>query len=397
MTIQKIVANNSAEGLRRVSEEYGDDALILKTIKRNGRVEFFVEAADPIAELEVAEQTMAFDAPDRDAESDRQIKAQYREARLKMLSSIAEQADSDGSPIANPLQSKSLRKIQSEITVSSLLDSLMLTPGIAARLRGCKRIDEVTSNLSLMMTAEPPASDGVYAVVGPAGSGKTTSLMKVIVNHVEQHGENSCAIINCDRHSVGAMDRIQRFGDLVGVDVIQVGPDRELNQAIAGVSKRRLVVIDTPGLSPKSADLHQQLQAIDRSHYEISRLLVVPANLQYASMQMARKLYGGKRLTSCVATHMDEALSGGPIMSFLVQTELPLRYLGTGPRIPDDWVQADIPELIQTSLSLMDEEFAKAGMSDLTKKAVTKKARTQLRSKSEAASGMLQQDKVMDL
>ena len=36
-------------------------------------------------------------------------------------------------------------KIQSELTVNTLLDSLGLTPGVAARLRECKRTsDEVT-------------------------------------------------------------------------------------------------------------------------------------------------------------------------------------------------------------------------------------------------------------
>ena len=46
MPIQKIIANNSSEGLKRISDELGDDALILKTIKRNGRIEFFVEVAE---------------------------------------------------------------------------------------------------------------------------------------------------------------------------------------------------------------------------------------------------------------------------------------------------------------------------------------------------------------
>lgn len=405
MPIQKIIANNSAEGLRRISEEHGDDALILKTIKRNGRVEFFVEVDELVAEMDAATiaETQpsapmpqeAFGGSERDPETNKQIQAQYREARLKMLSAIAEQADNDefAEPYDPEPTRKPIRKIQSELTVNSLLDSLQLTPGIAARLRGCKRIDEVTANLAFMLESESALTDGIFAFVGPAGSGKTTSLMKVIVNHVMNYGENSCAIINCDRYSVGAMDRIQRFGELVGVDVIQVGPERDLNHAIASVAKRRLVVIDTPGLSPKSTDLHQQLQSIVRSHYEIQRLLVLPANLQYDSMQMARKLYGGKRLTTCIATRMDETMSCGALLSFLAQSELPIRYLGTGPQIPEDIVAADIPELIHTSISLMDEEFAKAGLSDLTKEELNKK----FGSRSSAASDILQQDKVMDL
>jgi flagellar biosynthesis GTPase FlhF len=399
MPIQKIIANNSSEGLKRISDELGDDALILKTIKRNGRIEFFVE----VAEAEVSpEPEVSLSVPQ--PEPDRRIKEQYREARLKMLSARADQADrpeSDQDDLASYTSAKPIRKIQSELTVNTLLDSLGLTPGVAARLRECKRIDEVTGNLALMVSTETALSDGIYAFVGPAGGGKTTSLMKVVVKHIMEHGENSCAIINCDRYSVGAIDRIQRFGELTGVDVIQVGPDRNLNEAIAAVAKRRLVAIDTPGLSPKSVDLLEQLQSINRSHYEISRLLVLPANLQYASMQMARKLYAGKRLSSCIATRMDEVPSCGALLSFLAQSELPLRYLGTGPQIPDDLEVANVPELIHLSLSLMDQEFAKAGISDLTKEKMDKNAKrsVQTRRARAAVSGRTDRavEKVMDL
>ena len=400
MPIQKIIANNSSEGLKRISDELGDDALILKTIKRNGRVEFFVEVDDLVTEPE-----QKIPQPDlAQAEPDRKIKEQYREARLKMLSSIADQADRPSnfedelaSQMESPLATKPIRKIRGELTVNTLLDSLQLTPGIAARLRDSKRIDEVTGNLALMLNTESPVTDGVYAFVGPAGGGKTTSLMKVIVNHVMQHGENSCAIINCDRYSVGALERIERFGELVGVDVLQVGADRDLNEAIAGVSKRRLVVIDTPGLSSKSSDLFEQLQSINRSHYEINRLLVLPANLQFAAMQMASKLYAGKRLSSCIATRMDEVPSCGPLISFLAQSELSLRYLGTGPQIPDDLEAASIPELIHLSLSLMDQEFAKAGITDLTKEEMDKNAKRSPRAAAKRQRADTAVEKVMDL
>ncbi len=211
--------------------------------------------------------------------------------------------------------------------------------------------------------------NGVEAIllfVGPAGSGKTTSLMKLVVQHVMEYGEQSCAIVNCDHHSVGARERIDRFGELVGVDVLQVNAELDLNRAIASVAKRQLVVIDTPGLGPKSEDLAQLLRTLASSHYEIARCLVVPANLQYESMCQARRLYASKKQASCIATRMDEATSCGPILSFIAHSELPIRYLGTGTKIPDDLISADSAELVSVAISLMGDEFAKAGLRDLT-------------------------------
>jgi flagellar biosynthesis GTPase FlhF len=400
MPIQKIIANSSSEGLRRISDEFGTDALILKTVKRAGKVEFFVEAPDQAQEAEAALLAAAMEADD-DHGPNQQIREEFREARLKMLSALAEQADqadrnTRGSkaleaPTDQQRPSRARHRIQTELTVSAFLDQLGLTPGVAARLRGYKRIDEVMANLAMQINVAEPIAEGIYAFVGPAGSGKTTSLMKLIVQHLAEFDGDSCAIINTDRYSVGARERIGRFGELVGVDVIQVGPDLSLNEAIARVAKRRLVVIDTPGLSPKSEDLTEQLYQLGSSHYDINRLMVIPANLQYQSMCQARKLYGNKQPVTCIATRMDEALSCGPVLSYLAQSEMPLRYLGTGTKIPEDFIEADATDLVQAAVGLMGDEFAKAGLTDFTKR------RTHAKRPEPADGNQIKQDKVLDL
>ncbi|MFN3237387.1 MAG: hypothetical protein ACE37D_10025 [Pseudomonadales bacterium] len=402
MPIQKIIANSSSEGLRRISDEFGTDALILKTIKRQGKVEFFVEAPDQAqAAQEEATLLAAAMAADEEQGPNQQIKEEFREARLKMLSALAEQADHAErnsqrasaleAPAEQPRTQRPRHRIQTELTVSAFLDQLGLTPGVAARLRGYKRIDEVMANLAMQINVADPITEGIYAFVGSAGSGKTTSLMKLVVQYLAEFDADSCAIINTDRYSVGARERIGRFGELVGVDVIQVGPDLNLNEAIARVAKRRLVLIDTPGLSPKSEDLTEQLYQLGTSHFDINRLMVIPANLQYQSMCQARKLYGSKQPVTCVATRMDEALSCGPVLSYLAQSEMPLRYLGTGTKIPEDFIEADATDLVQAAVGLMGDEFAKAGLTDFTKR------RTHAKRPEPADGDHIKQDKVLDL
>ncbi|MGK0336946.1 MAG: flagellar biosynthesis GTPase FlhF [Candidatus Azotimanducaceae bacterium] len=213
MSVQKIIANTTSEGLKRIREEIGNDALILKTVKRNGKVEFFVEAEDSVEEIENV-ALFASQAADPGEHSTGLI-TEYRDAKLKMLSSIAAKADApddmsvlddDGrEPVRQKRQS-----MRSELTVKNLIEALELTPAIGARLRGFKRIDEVVDNLALMIQPGPNVTEGIHAFVGPAGSGKTTSLVKLITRHIMQHGEDSCAIINCDRFRMGAREQPTR-------------------------------------------------------------------------------------------------------------------------------------------------------------------------------------------
>lgn len=384
MPVQKLIANTTNEGLKRIREEIGSDALILKTVKRNGKVEFFVEAEDPLDELNRVASTAK---PEEQPEG---LITEYRDAKLKMLSSIASKVDAidetEGLADAGRQPSRQKRQsIQSELTVKNLIEALELTPAIGARLRGFKRIDEVVDNLALMIQPGDSVTEGIHAFVGPAGSGKTTSLVKLITRHIMQHGEDTCAIINCDRFRMGAREQLTRLGELMGVDVLHVGPGLDLNQAIANVHKRRFVAIDMPGLGMQDEQLYTELFRLSSSHYQIQRFLVMPANLQFSAMQLAQNCFAGRKGSSCLLTRLDETSSLGAALSFLVQSAMPLAYTCDGPHIPEDLAFGRGDELVQLALKKLDGQFAKAEFTDLTNRETFRK------------QGSYSQEKVMDL
>lgn len=367
MPVQKLIARTTNEGLKRIREEIGSDALILKTIKRNGKVEFFVEADDP------GDLPMESQAPTLPDSADPALKHEYREARLKMLSAIAARSDERLPPepevrADNVLQDSHRRPIRnSELTVKGLIEELDLTPATGAKLRGFKRIDEVVDHLGMMIQPASGITKGIHAFVGPAGSGKTTSLIKLMTRQVLQFGEDSCAIINCDRYRMGAKEQMTRLGELMGIDVLHVGPELDLNQALAKVHKRQFIAIDMPGLGMQDEQLNAELFRLSSSHYDIRRFLVMPANLQFSAMQLVRNCFASRKGTSCILTRLDEVSALGAGLSFLVQSELPLAYTANGPHIPEDIKMGRGDELVQQALKLMGGQFAKAALSNLTK------------------------------
>jgi flagellar biosynthesis GTPase FlhF len=367
MPVQKLIAKTTSEGLKRIREEIGRDALILKTIKRNGKVEFFVEAEEPIEPKKPREEPASSDAADPG------LRNEYQQARLKMLSAIAARSDTakeltpdTGTP-SKPASGQRRQSMLTELTVKSLIEGLELSPATGARLRGFKRIDEVVDNLALMIQSAKNTTEGIHAFVGPAGSGKTTSLIKLMTRHILQFGEDSCAIINCDRFRMGAKEQMTRLGELMGIDVLHVGPSLDLNQALANVHKRQFIAIDMPGLGMQDEQLNAELFRLSSSHYDIRRFLVMPANLQFSSMQLVRDCFASRKGTSTILTRLDEVSSLGAGLSFLAQSELSLAYTSDGSHIPEDIAIGRGDELVHRAMKLMGGEFAKAALSDLTK------------------------------
>ena len=391
MPVQKLIANTTNEGLKRIREEIGSDALILKTIKRNGKVEFFVEAEERQQPDKTADDELPAET------GDPALQGEYREARLKMLSAIAARSDVEPTESNRQMTEETYQprqSMQAELTVKNLIEGLELTPAAGARLRGYKRIDEVVDNLALMVQPASAVTEGIHAFVGPAGSGKTTSLIKLITRHILQFGEDSCAIINCDRYRMGAREQMTRLGELIGVDVLHVGPGLDLNQAIASVHKRQFVVIDMPGLGMQDEQLNAELFRLSSSHYNIRRFLVLPANLQFSAMQLVRNCFAARKGTSCILSRLDETNSLGAALSFLAQSEIPLAYTSNGPHIPEDIAVGRGDVLVQQAMKMMGGQFAKAALSDLTKEQEFHKRQSSGYSES---GNSLQDNKVMDL
>jgi len=60
---------------------------------------------------------------------------------------------------------------------------------------------------------------GVFALIGPTGVGKTTSIAKIAAHHVLRHGPRSLALITADVYRIGAQEQLRAFGRMLGVPV----------------------------------------------------------------------------------------------------------------------------------------------------------------------------------
>ncbi|MCM0611543.1 flagellar biosynthesis protein FlhF [Marinobacter sediminum] len=191
---------------------------------------------------------------------------------------------------------------------------------------------------------------GVYALVGPTGSGKTTTIGKLAARHVLRHGSDSLVLVTTDRYRVAAHEQLFVFGRILNVPVRVVDESHSLDDILDELSDRHLVLIDTAGLTSSDKGYQEQLAELARSHHNIRTHLVVSATSQPRIMKSVWHCYKMANLAGCVMTKIDEALTLGESLGFVMETGLPVAYYTDGQKIPEDLHHAEAIPLVRLAV-----------------------------------------------
>ena len=191
---------------------------------------------------------------------------------------------------------------------------------------------------------------GAYALVGPTGSGKTTTIGKLAARYVLKHGSDSLALVTTDRYRVAAHEQLFVFGRILNVPVRVVDETHSLDDILDELSDRHLVLIDTAGLTSSDKGYQEQLAELARSHHNVKTHLVVSATSQPRIMKSVWHCYKMANLAGCVMTKIDEALTLGESLGFVMETGLPVAYYTDGQKIPEDLHHAEAVPLVRLAV-----------------------------------------------
>lgn len=203
---------------------------------------------------------------------------------------------------------------------------------------------------------------GVIALIGATGVGKTTTLAKLAAHYVAKHGTKDIALITTDTFRIAAQEQLHTYGRLLGVPVHTAANGEQLAQILKSLGDRRLVLIDTAGLSPRDARVNAQLDMLGKSG-KIKRLLVLPASSQAGDLDEAVRRFGAAPLYGCILTKLDEATRIGGALSTVIRRKLPVAYFCDGQRVPEDLhmaraypLAARAQQLAQQTVAQLDDE-----------------------------------------
>jgi flagellar biosynthesis GTPase FlhF len=200
--------------------------------------------------------------------------------------------------------------------------------GLAPLVPGADPKELVTDALARRIPMHPLRSGpGVIGFVGPGGAGKTRCVARLAAAHA-RHGTMPVSVIALRSPDGGA--ELRRLLAPYGVALHAVESGAEGAARIAGLRGDGLVLVDTPGVSPRSTgelrSLGAELDALapDELH------LAVPATIGPAA---AQELVGGVRelgVGALVLTHTDETEMLGTVIGLAIDSGLPLSYLARG-------------------------------------------------------------------
>jgi flagellar biosynthesis protein FlhF len=217
--------------------------------------------------------------------------------------------------------------------------------------------DQVSTAIPTLGADEIVEAGGVYALVGPTGVGKTTTLAKLASRCALRYGASRLAIITTDGYRVGAYDQLRAYAKILGVTLHAVQDPQALAAIVAGLGDRHLVLVDTAGMSQRDARLPAELAALDAAGAR--RLVLLNAAAQPEQLEDVARVYGAALAAGSILTKVDEAVKIGAALDCVSRHGLPLAYIANGQRVPEDLHAPSVPYLAHRALRPAgDEAFA---------------------------------------
>jgi flagellar biosynthesis protein FlhF len=255
------------------------------------------------------------------------------------------------------------------------LTALDIAPELARELTdempALKSSDELWRiPLALLVRHIPVADDrlldegGVAAVVGPTGVGKTTTIAKLAARFALRHGTRHVALVSTDGYRIGAREQLLTFARIIGVPMHVAADARELGDVLDSLAPRKLVLIDTAGMSRRDLRLEEQLRALARHGDRVRILLALAANTEHAALEDCVRIFAPLKPGACVLTKVDEAASLGAALSTVIRHRLPIAHVTDGQRVPEDlhagsarriWLVRTAAKLLERSQRVPDE------------------------------------------
>jgi flagellar biosynthesis protein FlhF len=261
----------------------------------------------------------------------------------------------------SPLQTEMLRELTAVGLAAESAAEIVASIPASAELTQARRLAIAAIAQRLIVTGDRWLHEGGrIALVGPTGAGKSTTLAKLAVRWVLNHGPRDLALVAADAQRFGAHSELQALGQLLGASVHVLEHPAELPELMARLSRHRCVLIDTAGVSPRDGQLASRLAALSTAGSAIEVALVLAASTQAGALADTVARFAPVNPTSCVLTKVDEAASLGGVLSMLMRKRLPISYVSEGQRVPEDLRPARALELVASAVQLARDAGAAA-------------------------------------
>lgn len=218
----------------------------------------------------------------------------------------------------NSLQQQAQRELGGDIHRKAIVDSWFAK----------KILNEVK-----VIEHKQPRSIEIF--VGPHGSGKTASLIKM-ATHYKVNEQCSVAIITTDLNKVGGVEQLRVYSRILNAPIFAVGIE-DLEDQINELQGFNKIFVDTPGISLSNMEEVDFMKSLNLGNVTTSKSihLVVSALTKSNDLGGILKRFRVAHFNDIIVTGIDQTSQHGILLNIQEKASMPYHSFGIGSDIVD--------------------------------------------------------------
>lgn len=213
-------------------------------------------------------------------------------------------------------------------------------------------------NIRILPALRKEKERNVALFIGPTGNGKTSSLVKLAIV-AKLVMDAKVLVISADTNKIGGAEQLQTYCSIAQIPFEAVYSAKELAELIDMQKDKELIFVDTTGRNPKNKEHIDELILLARAASPTFTYLVQSATVSSAVLTEIINDFSIMTPSGIILTKIDETPHIGGIIEALQEKNIPLAYITTGQKIPDDIEPASkdkigsilIPDMIEQTQS----------------------------------------------
>lgn len=363
MRIKSYFSNSVEQAIQEARQELGTDAMLI-TSRRSSPETRSLGAYEVVFGLTAPAARTRPVVPAADLSSELQnLRTQLQEIKSTLQGTrTSDNQSAEAEQLVEELVENDLARNIARETVSTavrLRDQLSRdqpAPPLPLRAYAAELISKKLQFAPAFRQSAPDAAR-VAVFVGPAGAGKTATLIKIAIRECLAQRQ-SVRILSVDPYRVAAHEKLRSFAAIIGVGFAAINSIQELMRAVEeSRNKSSVVLVDTPGYSAAELESAQEVAGCLAKLPNKQVHLVLSASMKRADLMRTIRSYQEFQPDCLLFTKLDETDSPGAILSAALESDKPLSFFANGQNIPEDIEPAHPRVLLQ---SVFRREVAEA-------------------------------------